>query len=650
MTNSSPYLSGFSTAITFDEELVNFGPQLLDTGVTFTDLDDNFDGGSLVMRGLLAEDILSVRNQGSGTGQIGYDGSIVTFEGITIGTVTGGTNGTDLSVIFNASATAASIEALIENLTYENLSDTPTPSRELELIITDDEGTVAQQPYLFSVRTNTNNPFNGFDNGAFSSTAFVDMDGDGDLDLVNGEQDGIFNYYENTGTAITPVYMERIGAANPLNGLVASYSSPTFADIDGDGDQDMISGELFGNIFYYENTGTAIAPAFVERTGAANPFDSIDVGRFSTPVFIDLNNDGDQDLVIGEEDGNINYFINAGNALAPFYAQATGVVNPFDGIDIGDHSTISFFDRDSDGDQDLFIGESSGSLNYYENIGTAIAPVYIERTGAANPFSSIFIGPNNTPQFADIDNDGDQDLVIGENNGIINYYKNIPTAVKFSFVEHVGAASPFDGIDVGTRSAPAFSDIDGDGDQDLVIGENGGNLYYYENTGTAMAPVYSELTGATNPFDGISVSASGAPKFSDIDGDGDQDLIIGHFFTFLHYFENTGTSTLPVYIERNGAANPFDGFDVENTNTPDFSDIDGDGDQDVIIGNGDGNLFYLENTGTSVAPSYIMRTGAANPFDGIDIGDWSHPILNDIDGDGDQDLVIGGFRWQSLLL
>lgn len=160
---TAPTLTDFAPTVTFAENTVNASPQLLDTDVTFTDAEGNFDGGSLSLSGLLAEDTASVRNQGTGTGEIGLSGADVTFGGTTIGTLVGGAGAT-LTITFNASATSAAIDALIQNLTYANSSDTPTASRDLVLNVTDavenDLGPVAGTP-SFAALTGTDNPFNG---------------------------------------------------------------------------------------------------------------------------------------------------------------------------------------------------------------------------------------------------------------------------------------------------------------------------------------------------------------------------------------------------------------------------------------------------------------------------------------------------------
>jgi hypothetical protein len=67
---------------------------------------------------------------------------------------------------------------------------------------------------------------------------------------------------------------------------------------------------------------------------------------------------------------------------------------------------------------------------------------------------------------------------------------DIPTTPR-AYTEQTGAANPFNGIDVGVSSTPTFADIDGDGDLDAIVGESGGTLKYYKNTGSSTAPIYT---------------------------------------------------------------------------------------------------------------------------------------------------------------
>ncbi|MGR3321927.1 MAG: Ig-like domain-containing protein [Pseudooceanicola sp.] len=153
---NNPVLSVAQPVVTFDEADVNAGPQILFAGVDVGDADSaDFDGGVLrIFRAGAAQaeslfqapddesqDNLGIRDQGNGPGQIGVSGTSVTFGGTVIATITSdGSGGSGLILEFNANATPAAVEALLQNVTYQNPSDDPSASRDFRVILTDGDG------------------------------------------------------------------------------------------------------------------------------------------------------------------------------------------------------------------------------------------------------------------------------------------------------------------------------------------------------------------------------------------------------------------------------------------------------------------------------------------------------------------------------
>ena len=125
------------------------------------------------------------------------------------------------------------------------------------------------------------------------------------------------------------------------------------------------------------------------------PVASVSSTARAVPALADLDCDNDLDLILGEADGTLRYFENTGNALTLVFAATASAT--IDSIDVGERAAPSLVDLDHDGDVDLIVGAADGSLSYFENAGTAHAPNFIARTGTDNPFNGLGVASNAVP-------------------------------------------------------------------------------------------------------------------------------------------------------------------------------------------------------------------------------------------------------------
>lgn len=283
-------------------------------------------------------------------------------------------------------------------------------------------------------------------------------------------------------------------------------------------------------------------PAYVLQTGEDSPVSPLGLGFLETyeshPVLVDFDADNDLDLVLGRFFG-VSYFENEGDASTPNFTARTGAENPFASLESESYAfnpAPALADWDADGDLDLLLATYGGVLTAYENTGTVAAPVFT-LLEAGHPFDGLYtldpIYPS--PAFADMDGDGDLDLSISGRTLRISYFENIGTTTSPDYEPPDEGESPFSEVSLFLYAQISLGDVDGDGDVDLVAGSTPGGFKLYENTGSAAQAQFTEVTEV---FDVQSnVAHLFVPTLGDLDGDGDQDLLAALSFGGLGYYE-----------------------------------------------------------------------------------------------------------------
>ncbi len=501
---------------------------------------------------------------------------------------------------------------------------------------------------------------NDFPSDLHDWALLVDYDCDGLKDLftseigggrvfknVGGEDDG------NTFELVEPLLISQIYGGDSYM-YMRSSDIPAIVDVDGDGDKDVLAFGVLGTTVEYhkcmsmETYGTCDSLIFETK--------NVCWGRF-------------------REDAATNE-VTLWDTLE-YPCRLIDLTEEFPVID--DHlderatrhigSSVLALDMDNSGVLDLVIGDAS-----YDNLVLLLNSGEAVNTNSGMDEQDLEFPSNSLPVdlaifpagfHVDLNNDGIRDLIAAPNSKIgsqnknsVWRYMNIGEDLEPEFIYQESNFLQNEMIENGTSSLPVFFDHNGDGLLDLLVSSHGQydesigtqkcKIAYYQNMGTADAPVFEFVTDDYQNLSTLGMGESRAfyPAFGDLDGDGDEDMIIGEYVGYCYYFENTGGAGNPAVFTSFSTLEKSDGEQIfQGTYSfPVLIDLDRDGDEDLVIGRRTGKLQYLENTGVGTY-NFVHIT---NELGGVDVsGDdfiRGDAIPQFVDLEGEYQLVIGSKR------
>lgn len=495
---------------------------------------------------------------------------------------------------------------------------------------------------------------------------YVDWEGDGDLDIVvgvgdwtdyewdhaydaqgrwqNGPLHGwVYLIKNNDGEyEKKPVKLEAGGAVIDVYG----WPSPNFADFDGDGDLDLLCGEFMDGFTYFQNLGTRSEPEYAagQKLNGSDGKPLLMHLQMITPTAYDWDQDGDLDLIVGDEDGRVALVenVSAENDIVPVFHQPVYLKQEADTLKFGALATPYAHDWDGDGDEDLVTGNTAGNIGIFYNLdgkGTKwSAPDLIEADGQE---FRVLAGENGSIQgpaeakwgyttlsVADWDEDGRDDIIYNSIWPKLQLLRNTESGLTEQPLPFWTTEAPpafywwqslAENFQTQWRTTPVAVDFDEDGKLDLVMLDQEGYLTCHSRA-TEETRIFVDEDNQLIRLNKQTAGRSGRYKLDvvDWDSDGRLDLLVNS--ENATWYRNCEDRDGKIVLKKIG------NLAVRNvaghTSSPTACDFDKDGKPDLVVGAENGRIYFIKHDDCiKYAASEIVARPAAKaeplPFPGF---------------------------------